>query len=77
MNAALGVTPMEVCFAGDSRRDAEAFSLVGLAVAPADAAEEARKTAHCVLKCSGGRGAVAEAVELVLKRQKGGSPGLS
>jgi 3-deoxy-D-manno-octulosonate 8-phosphate phosphatase (KDO 8-P phosphatase) len=67
----------DICFVGDSQRDAEAFPLVGLALAPTDAVEEARKGAHCVLKCSGGRGAVAEAVELLLARRKSRSPRLS
>lgn len=68
---------MELCFVGDSLRDADAFPLVGLALAPADAMEAVRKRAHCVLKCSGGRGAVAEAVELVLAQRKSSSPRLS
>jgi len=62
----LGVNLKQVCYVGDSRRDAEALSIVGLGLAPADAAREARMAAHRVLKQPGGNGAVAEAVEIVL-----------
>jgi YrbI family 3-deoxy-D-manno-octulosonate 8-phosphate phosphatase len=64
--AELGVGLDEVCFVGDSARDAPAFPLVGLGLAPADAHESARALAHRVLAAPGGRGAVAEACELLL-----------
>jgi 3-deoxy-D-manno-octulosonate 8-phosphate phosphatase (KDO 8-P phosphatase) len=56
----------EVCFVGDSRRDAEAFAEVGLALVPADASDAARRLAHRVLDRRGGDGAVDEAVALIL-----------
>jgi len=62
----LGVDLGQVCYVGDSRRDAEALAIVGLGLAPADAAREARLAAHRVLEHPGGNGAVAEAVEIVL-----------
>jgi 3-deoxy-D-manno-octulosonate 8-phosphate phosphatase (KDO 8-P phosphatase) len=40
---------------------------VGLALAPADAAREVRERVHAVLEQRGGRGAVREAVELILR----------
>jgi YrbI family 3-deoxy-D-manno-octulosonate 8-phosphate phosphatase len=64
--ADLGVGLDEVCYVGDSPRDAAALPLVGLGLAPADAHETARLAAHRVLAAAGGRGAVAEAYELVL-----------
>jgi YrbI family 3-deoxy-D-manno-octulosonate 8-phosphate phosphatase len=63
----LGVTLEQVCYVGDSQRDAEALAIVGLGLVPADAAPEARIAAHQALKHSGGDGAVAEAVEIVLQ----------
>jgi 3-deoxy-D-manno-octulosonate 8-phosphate phosphatase (KDO 8-P phosphatase) len=61
----LGITLNEICFVGDSRRDASALSQVGLGLAPADASVEAKAAAHRVLKCNGGRGAVAEAFDIL------------
>jgi len=63
----LGVTLEQVCYVGDSQRDAKALAIVGLALAPADATKEARMAAHRVLSHRGGDGAVAEAVEIVLQ----------
>ena len=58
--------PMErVCYVGDADRDASALAIVGLGLAPSDASESARQSAHAVLTASGGRGAVAEALEMV------------
>lgn len=56
-----------MCFVGDADRDAPAFDSVGLALAPADASPHAREHAHRVLTRPGGSGAVAEAVEIVLR----------
>jgi 3-deoxy-D-manno-octulosonate 8-phosphate phosphatase (KDO 8-P phosphatase) len=64
--ADLGVGLDEICYVGDSERDAAALPLVGLGLAPADAHESARSAAHRVLGAPGGRGAVAEACELLL-----------
>ena len=56
----------EICFVGDSDRDAPAMAMVGLGLAPADATPAARASAHRVLTRDGGRGAVAEAARIVL-----------
>jgi 3-deoxy-D-manno-octulosonate 8-phosphate phosphatase (KDO 8-P phosphatase) len=42
----------------------------GLAGAPADAAEEVRAASHWVSALGGGRGAVREFIELVLRAQE-------
>lgn len=63
----LSASPEEICYVGDSWRDVEAFREVGLALAPSDAAAAAREAAHCVLTRPAGRGAVAEAIDLILK----------
>ncbi len=67
LSSDLGVNLEQVCFVGDSQRDAEALSSVGLGLAPVDATREARAAAHRILQHQGGDGAVAEAVEIVLR----------
>jgi D-sedoheptulose 7-phosphate isomerase len=62
-----GIALSSICFVGDADRDALAFPLVGLSLCPADASLAARSKAHRVLSARGGEGAVAEAVELVLR----------
>lgn len=64
--ADLGVGLSAVCYVGDAARDAEAFVLVGLALAPADAADAAKAAAQRILGAGGGRGAVEEAVALLV-----------
>jgi len=64
--AALGVPFEQVCYVGDAARDAPALEAVGLGLAPADAAPEALLAADRVLERGGGRGAVGEAIALVL-----------
>ena len=65
-----GVTVDECCFIGDDLGDIAVMRRVGLAVAVADAAEETKAAAHYVSKLKGGKGAVREVVELILKAQK-------
>ena len=64
-----GIPLEETCYVGDSVRDAPALDAVCLGLAPADASREARAAADKVLEASGGRGAVAEAVAIVVSRQ--------
>ncbi len=59
----------EVLYMGDDWVDLAALKRAGLAIAPADAIEEARRIAHWVTHKPGGRGAVREAVDLLLKAQ--------
>ena len=64
-----GVKDEEVCFIGDDLPDFEILSRVGFAAAPANAAPEVKKAVDYVAKHSGGRGAVREIVEKILKSQ--------
>lgn len=62
-----GVTADQVCFVGDDLIDLPVMRRVGLAAAPADAVREVLAVAHFVSSRPGGRGAVRETVELVLR----------
>ena len=67
--AKAGVTKDEVAFIGDDLNDIPLMLRSGLGVAVADAALEARERAHYVTKLAGGRGAVREVIEVILKAQ--------
>lgn len=56
----------QICFVGDSARDVEAVTAAGLGLVPADAGPPVKAVANRLLKHSGGDGAVAEAVEIIL-----------
>jgi len=59
--------PEEVAYIGDDIIDAPIMAVVGLPVAVSDAAEEAKKFAVMVTKNRGGRGAVREVTDFLLK----------
>jgi 3-deoxy-D-manno-octulosonate 8-phosphate phosphatase (KDO 8-P phosphatase) len=65
--ALTGLRPEEVCAVGDDLPDLPVLRRCGLAVAVADACPELREVAHLVTTAPGGRGAVREAVEWLLK----------
>ena len=65
----LALQDTEVCYLGDDVVDLPVLRRAGLAVVPADAAPEAVAVAHWVTTRPGGRGAVREAIELLLKAQ--------
>lgn len=56
-----------IAFMGDDIVDVELFKRAILTAAPADAEDEAKKWADIVTKKNGGRGAVREFVDLILK----------
>ncbi len=64
-----GLTDAQVCYVGDDLPDLPLLDRAGLAVAVADGCDEARASAHYVTRRSGGRGAVREVIELVLRAQ--------
>lgn len=59
----------EIAYMGDDLNDLPALRQVGYAFAPADARDEVKEFAHFVTKAAGGRGAVAEAAERLLRAQ--------
>jgi 3-deoxy-D-manno-octulosonate 8-phosphate phosphatase (KDO 8-P phosphatase) len=65
-----GVSDAEVAFIGDDLPDIPLLRRAGLAVAVGDAVPEVKKVAHYTTKAHAGRGAIREAVELIL-RSKG------
>ena len=58
-----------ICFVGDDLVDLPVFVRVGLAVAAADSVEEVKACAHYITRNPGGRGAVREVCDLILKAQ--------
>ena len=63
------VKPEEVCFIGDDLIDIPVLKRVGLAVAVPNAVEEVKQIAHHITSKTGGRGAVREICDLILKSQ--------
>lgn len=59
----------EVCYVGDDWVDVGCLKKVGLAVAVPGAVPEVLELAHMVTKRPGGRGAVRETIEFILKRR--------
>jgi 3-deoxy-D-manno-octulosonate 8-phosphate phosphatase (KDO 8-P phosphatase) len=59
----------EVCYVGDDIVDLGALKRAGVAVAVANGVAEARALADYVTRAGGGRGAVREVAELILKAQ--------
>jgi len=57
----------DVCFMGDDLLDLAVMRRAGVAAAPAQAASEVKQAADYVTRREGGRGAVREVVELILR----------
>ena len=66
----LALSTEQVCYIGDDLPDLAVMNLVGLGVAVADAADDVRNGADYVSQRGGGRGAVRETIELILKSQR-------
>ncbi len=58
----------EVCYIGDDVNDLKIMSVVGLAICPADAAEEIISISHHVLKRNGGQACVREFYDSMFKQ---------
>ncbi len=65
----LDLKPDQVCYIGDDLPDLPVLRTVGLAACPADAVPEVRRAAHVVTTAPGGRGAVRDVIEIILKLQ--------
>ncbi|HSB09550.1 MAG TPA: HAD-IIIA family hydrolase [Blastocatellia bacterium] len=64
-----GLSDEEVCYVGDDVVDIPLLRRAGLAVSVSDAVQEAIQHSHVVTQRAGGRGAVREVIELILKAQ--------
>ena len=65
--AHLGIPDDEVAYMGDDVNDLGLLARVGLAACPSDARPEVRAAVHFVAPAPGGRGAVRELCELILR----------
>ncbi len=63
------LTTEQTAYFGDDLLDLQAMRKVAFAVAPADAAPEVRTVAKLITQANGGRGAVREGIEFLLKAQ--------
>jgi YrbI family 3-deoxy-D-manno-octulosonate 8-phosphate phosphatase len=61
--------PSAVCYVGDDKPDLPCLQNCGLAAVVGDGDREARAVAHYVTRAPGGRGAVREVIELILRCQ--------
>ena len=64
-----GLAREEIAYMGDDLNDIPAFKASGLNLVPADAAIEVMAVADIITKASGGRGAVREAITMILAAQ--------
>ncbi len=63
------IDPAQVAYIGDDFTDVVVMRRVGFAIATANAREEVKRHAHLITKAEGGRGAVREVIEMLLKAQ--------
>ena len=63
------LSPEQVGYIGDDLTDLPIMRRVGLAAAPSDSRPEVLEAAHFVTPAPGGRGAVRDVIELILKAQ--------
>lgn len=64
-----GYSDEDVAYMGDDLVDLPILARVGLATAPADSVDDVRRRVHWMSQHPGGRGAVRELVELLLRAQ--------
>jgi len=64
-----GLTDEAVCYVGDDVTDIPLLRRAGLGVVVADGVQDAKDYAHLVTQHEGGRGAVREVVEMILRAQ--------
>lgn len=62
-----GMADLDVAYMGDDLLDLPVLARAGLSAAPADAVDEVKARVHWVSSHAGGRGAVREFIELILK----------
>jgi 3-deoxy-D-manno-octulosonate 8-phosphate phosphatase (KDO 8-P phosphatase) len=65
-----GLSSENFAYIGDEVFDLSLLNTVALSAAPANAADEVKNAVHYVTKTEGGKGAVRELIDLILKRKK-------
>lgn len=65
-----GLRDEEVCYIGDDEPDIPVIEKVGVSAAPADGMDEVRNIVDIVTKRNGGRGAVREVLDRILRSKK-------
>lgn len=65
-----GYKPEEIVYIGDDLPDHDVMQIVGLAVAPADAAPEIKNVAQYISHQKGGEGVARDVIEQVMKAQE-------
>src|SRR3954467_547129 len=65
--AEFGIAREQICYIGDDLLDLKTIQSVGFGVAVADAVEDLRKAAKYITSVPGGKAAVREVIELILK----------
>ncbi len=66
----LQLDPSNVCYIGDDLTDVGLMKSSGMSASVADAADDVKKVADYVTKSAGGKGAIRELIEMILKSQK-------
>lgn len=66
----MGLEAEQVCYIGDDLSDIGLLSSVGLAATVADGVAEIKSFAHVTTQTAGGRGAIRELIETILKSQQ-------
>lgn len=64
------LTLKEVAAIGDDLNDLNLLRLVKYSFAPSDAVKEVKQSVHKVLRCKGGKGAVREMINWLIKKEK-------
>jgi 3-deoxy-D-manno-octulosonate 8-phosphate phosphatase (KDO 8-P phosphatase) len=72
--AHLGIPDAEVAYMGDDVNDVPLLRKVGLSACPADAHPDVMAAVHFVARSPGGRGAVRELCDLILRARGAGRP---
>ena len=65
----LGLDDEHICYMGDDLPDLPVLRRCGLALSPPGAVDEVRSEVHFVTRTQGGKGAVREACELIMRAQ--------
>ena len=65
----LGLDDEHICYMGDDLPDLPVLRRCGLALSPPGAVDEVRSEVHFVTRTRGGKGAVREACELIMRAQ--------